>query len=138
MKSMRAIFQSEKLPDNVHLLSKVPQLALLPNVDVFIHHGGLGSVKEALHLCVPTLVYPITPTFDTEGNAARIFYHRLGLRGEISQDSPQQITEKIQELLTNPIYKQNLQAFKEKTKAKYTEERVLALFEELLREPTLI
>jgi UDP:flavonoid glycosyltransferase YjiC (YdhE family) len=137
-KEVRATFQNEKLPDNIHLLSKVPQLDLLQKVEVFIHHGGLGSVKEALHFCVPTLVYPITPTFDTEGNAARIFHHRLGLRGEISQDSPAQIAEKIHELLTNPIYKQNLQAFKEKTAAKYTEERVLVLFEELIGQPTLI
>ncbi|SFF09284.1 glycosyltransferase [Thermoflexibacter ruber] len=137
-KQVRDALQNTELPNNIHLLSKVPQLALLPKVDVFIHHGGLGSVKEALHFQVPTLVYPITPTFDTEGNAARIFYHRLGLRGEISQDSPKEIAEKIQELLTNPLYKQNLQAFKEKTETKYTEERVLTLFEELLREPAWV
>jgi glycosyltransferase involved in cell wall biosynthesis len=137
-KQVREAFQNKKLPHNIHVLSKVPQLELLPQADVFIHHGGLGSVKEALHFQVPTLIYPIFPTFDTEGNAARICYHRLGLRGEISQDSPQEIAEKIQELLTNPLYRQNLQAFKEKTEAKYTEERVLTLFEELMREPAWV
>ncbi|GAB4200414.1 MAG: hypothetical protein OHK0057_31940 [Thermoflexibacter sp.] len=85
-----------------------------------------------MHFQVPTLVYPITPTFDTEGNAARIFHHRLGLRGEINQDNPQEISAKINELLTNPMYKQNLHVFKEKTEEKYIEERVLALLEEIL------
>ncbi len=136
-KGVMAFFQHENLPNNIYLLSKVPQLDLLQKVDLFIHHGGLSSVKEALHFQVPTLVYPITPTYDTEGNAARIFYHRLGLRGEIDGDSPQMIAKKINELLTNPLYKQNLRTFKEKTDAKYTEERVLKLVEEQLKSKKL-
>ncbi|SFF09105.1 glycosyltransferase [Thermoflexibacter ruber] len=128
----------DKTPNNIHLFSQIPQLYILSKTDLFITHGGLNSVKEALHFIVPMLIYPLNWNYDQLGNAARIFYHRLGLRGEISQDSPKEIAEKIQELLTNPIYKQNLQAFKEKTETKYTEERVLTLFEELMREPAWV
>jgi UDP:flavonoid glycosyltransferase YjiC (YdhE family) len=137
-REVRDAFQKIPLGKNIHFLSKVPQLELLPKVDVFITHGGLNSIQEALHFGIPTLNYPLNLDCDHVGNAARIFYHRLGLRGEISQDSPKEIAEKINELLTNPLYKQNLQAFKEKTEVKYTEERVLALFEGLIKESALI
>ncbi len=127
-----------EIPENVNLFIQVPQLHLLSNTDLFVTHGGLNSIKEALYFQVPMLIYPLNLDYDQVGNAARIFHHRLGLRGEIDRDSPQLIAEKIQTLLTNPIYKQNLHAFKEKTEAKYTEERVVKLIEELVREPVLI
>jgi UDP:flavonoid glycosyltransferase YjiC (YdhE family) len=130
-KEVRAFFQTTQLPENIHLLSKVPQLELLPKLDVFITHGGLNSIQEALHFQVPTLNYPLNMDCDHPGNAARISHHSLGLRGEIDKDSPQDISDKIRELLTNPIYKQNLHEFKGKIEANYTEERVLKLFDEL-------
>ncbi|TAG50404.1 MAG: hypothetical protein EAZ29_12610, partial [Runella slithyformis] len=124
--------QIQALPKNTYWFKFVPQLRLLAEVDVFVTHEGLNSIKESLYFCVPMLIYPMYSSTDNIGNAARIFHHRLGLRGEIDSDSPQDIAAKISELLTNPIYRQNLHEFKEKTAANYTEERVLKLLEEVL------
>lgn len=54
-------FNSEKLrnvPPNVHIYKSVPQLEVLKISDVFITHGGMNSVSEALVYGVPMLVIP--------------------------------------------------------------------------------
>ena len=44
-------FNAKKLkniPDNVHIYKSVPQLEVLKIADVFVTHGGMNSVSEAL------------------------------------------------------------------------------------------
>lgn len=65
-----------ELPPNVVVLSRAPQLALLARARVAVHHGGLGSVKEALFHGVPQLVAP--QGYDQPGNAARVAFHGAG------------------------------------------------------------
>ena len=43
---------------NVEVHEEVPQLAVLEHAGVFITHGGLGGVMEALHHGVPMIVVP--------------------------------------------------------------------------------
>ena len=38
-------------------------------------------------MAVPMLAYPFTKSWDSNGNATKIAYHRLGLRGDIRADS---------------------------------------------------
>jgi MGT family glycosyltransferase len=46
------------IPSNFVVAESVPQLALLPSVNVFISHGGLNSVMESLHFGIPLVVIP--------------------------------------------------------------------------------
>ncbi|MEU7823823.1 macrolide family glycosyltransferase [Catellatospora sp. NPDC049133] len=46
------------LPDNVLARRAVPQLEVLARAAVFVTHGGVNSVNEALHAGVPMLVIP--------------------------------------------------------------------------------
>ncbi|MEV4410787.1 macrolide family glycosyltransferase [Catellatospora sp. NPDC049609] len=46
------------LPDNVIALGSVPQLEVLSRAALFVTHGGVNSVNEALHAGVPMLVVP--------------------------------------------------------------------------------
>jgi hypothetical protein len=105
--------------DRVYIFDFVPQLQVLEDADVFITHGGLNSIREAVHTEVPMLLYPIHPEYDPIGNAARIAYHRLGLRGNAVDDTENEIDEKIKELLSNPLYKRNIRNLK-KQDAMYT------------------
>jgi len=57
-------------PANVHLESWYPQPAVLPHVDLFIHHGGNNSFTEALYFGKPALIMPYC--WDGLDNAARI------------------------------------------------------------------
>jgi len=64
-------------PAGTIVVRHAPQLALLRRASVFITHGGLGSVKEALLHAVPMVVCPMVN--DQPGNAARVSYHGLGV-----------------------------------------------------------
>jgi MGT family glycosyltransferase len=46
------------LPPNMEAHRQVPQLAILRKAKLFISHGGLGGILEALSLGVPILAFP--------------------------------------------------------------------------------
>ena len=58
------------VPANVHLESWYPQPAVIPEVDLVIHHGGNNSFNEALYFGKPALIMPYC--WDGLDNAARI------------------------------------------------------------------
>ena len=47
------------LPDHILMVERVPQLALVDQVDAVVTHGGLGTVSEALMAGKPMVVAPI-------------------------------------------------------------------------------
>ena len=57
-------------PDNVHLQNWYPQPAVVPQVDLFIHHGGNNSFNEALYFGKPAIIMPYC--WDGHDNATRI------------------------------------------------------------------
>ena len=48
----------KRVPSNVHIYNRVPQLTVLQMADVFVTHGGMNSVSEALVYGVPMVVIP--------------------------------------------------------------------------------
>ncbi len=79
--------QLSKVPNNVLVYKKVPQLEVLKRCQAIITHGGLNSVLEAIDHKVPLLVYPLNERWDQNGNAARVEYYGVGLRGRMNQTS---------------------------------------------------
>jgi dTDP-L-oleandrosyltransferase len=49
------------LPPNIEAHQYVPQLTILKNAKLFISHGGMGGIMEALSLGVPILAVPQLP-----------------------------------------------------------------------------
>ena len=47
------------LPDNIFVYPSVPQLRVLQRAALFITHGGMNSVNEALYYGVPMLAIPV-------------------------------------------------------------------------------
>jgi hypothetical protein len=47
-----------EVPDNVHVEQFVAQSAVLPLVDLVVHHGGTGTVLGALEVGLPQLLLP--------------------------------------------------------------------------------
>jgi UDP:flavonoid glycosyltransferase YjiC (YdhE family) len=74
-----------------------PQVDLLKHTKLFITHGGLGGIKEAIISGVPMLVIP----FDTDQprNAARVLYHKLGRSCQPSECTPERITQLVRAML---------------------------------------
>jgi UDP:flavonoid glycosyltransferase YjiC (YdhE family) len=121
---------NDELPDNVLFLKSAPQLEILSKASLFITHGGLNSIKEAVYACVPMLVYPLNPKMDQKGNSTRVVFHQLGLRGNLQTDPEELIEKKIDELLQNPMYKQKMQELRIIDRT-YTAERFIELFDTL-------
>lgn len=65
------------LPDNVIIRQSVPQVALLPHVDVFITHAGANSMHESLLFGVPMVCIPCFG--DQPYNASRIVKASAGV-----------------------------------------------------------
>lgn len=90
-----------KNADNVFTFDYLPQQDVLSYTDLFITHGGLGSVKEAFHNNVPMLVVPMNKFIDQNGNAARVKANGLGDFLNIDKYSKTEVKKKIKMLLPN-------------------------------------
>jgi UDP:flavonoid glycosyltransferase YjiC (YdhE family) len=62
--------------NNLMILERVPQRLLLQKASVFITHGGLGGIKEAVMSGTPMVVMP--SLHDQPYNAMRVRFHQLG------------------------------------------------------------
>ena len=58
------------LPDSVRYVSYVPFSELLPRTAAIVHHGGVGTLAQALAAGIPQLVMPMA--YDQPDNAARL------------------------------------------------------------------
>ena len=47
-----------QLPGNVHISRYLPQAALLPTVDVIVHHGGAGTMLTSAAHGIPQVILP--------------------------------------------------------------------------------
>ena len=63
-----------KLPPTVAHFTYVPFSTILPRVALFTHHGGIGTMAQAMRAGVPQLITPFN--FDQPDNASRL--KRLG------------------------------------------------------------
>ena len=111
---IEAILKYTKMPPNFYFFTRVPQLEILKEANLFITHGGLGSIKEAIFMQVPMLVYPLDLCWDQKGNAQKIEFHQIGISGNFKNDGLKEIEEKILKLLREPAYKQNIIALSKK------------------------
>ena len=97
-----------QLPENVFAFSRVPQLKVLQEADCSINHGGIHTINECIHFQVPMLVYSGKRS-DQNGCAARVAFHGLGIMADKDKDQPRDIRTKIQKVLEEPTYRQNIQ-----------------------------
>lgn len=124
------LLKDRKLPENVFIFKTVPHFQVLPKTSLFIMHGGFNSVKESIYAGVPMLVYPVDSRTDQNGNAARIVYHQLGLRGDLLKDSEKDITQKIEQLMTDQVFKKNIEEILKKDQS-YTPANLIDLIKKI-------
>jgi UDP:flavonoid glycosyltransferase YjiC (YdhE family) len=95
-----------ELPTNVVVVPFAPQLALLAKAAVVVTNGGLGTIKECLWFGVPMIVVPCR--WDQPGNAARVVFHRVGLRASIRRANASTLGQLIQECLRSQTIKEGV------------------------------
>jgi len=123
------IDQYKDLPGNVHLEKWYPQPAVIPHVDLFIHHGGNNSFNEALFFGKPAIIMPFC--WDGLDNAARI--HDTGYGEQLPRYSwtDQQLAACIARLLGDTAMKTRLQAIAKHMQAAQGTEKAANILAEI-------
>ncbi|XP_046980307.1 UDP-glucosyltransferase 2-like [Schistocerca americana] len=103
-------FDLESMPNqpaNLKLSKWFPQNDLLnhKNMKLFITHGGLMSIQEAISAGVPLLGIPVFG--DQNANLARAEADGFGMKLRVNELTEESFGRALNELLTNPKYKQN-------------------------------
>ncbi|XP_029971816.1 UDP-glucuronosyltransferase 1-1-like [Salarias fasciatus] len=99
----------ENLPENVKMMSWVPQNDLLahPGARAFITHAGSHGLFEGLCHAVPMLMVPVTG--DQPDNAHKMASRGVGAILNIMSVTTEDIVERLNEIINNTRYKENIQ-----------------------------
>ncbi len=92
--------------ENVICVQEAPQLALLEKASAAVVHGGFNTVKECIYFGVPMVVFPVTS--DQPGNAARVVFHGLGLRGDKEKIKPAELVAQISRVMDEPSFRERI------------------------------
>lgn len=98
-------------PENVYLHNWYPQPAVVPQVDLFLHHGGNNSFNEALYFGKPAIIMPYC--WDGHDNATRIEDTGYGHKLARYDWTEEELIDRIEDCLNNPEMSEKLAAIKE-------------------------
>lgn len=104
-----------EIPDNFFVYSYVPQLEILQRAELFITHGGMNSVNEALYYGVPMLVIPIGN--DQPTVARQIENLHLGKSMDRKNLDAVTLRTASMEILNDTAFRTKLHKFQEKAQA---------------------
>ena len=103
--------QISSLPVNCIVVKNAPQVELLKRSALCITHAGLNTTLEALTQGVPMVAIPVS--IDQPGVAARIAYTKTGAYVPIQEMTDSRLSALIEEVLSNPEYRQNANNMKQ-------------------------
>ncbi len=92
-----------ELPGNFIVRNHVPQLEVLKKADVFISHGGLNSVSEALYFGVPVIALP--QANDQPMVAGQLVKFDAGIQLDMREVTPDILKESVNRILSDIKYK---------------------------------
>lgn len=92
------------VPAHVLLHQSLDQMALLPQVDAVISHGGNNTVNETLAAGKPLLVLPVGG--EQGDNASRVVHLGAGLRAHLTHSTSAEIRQKTLSLLHEPGFRE--------------------------------
>lgn len=99
-----AIFEDSVLPKNARVVDYFPYDAVLAHADVFVSNSGFGGVGHAIANSVPMV--QCGSVFDKGDIGQRVEHSGLGVYLPDESRTPEAIAAAVQELLTQPKYKQ--------------------------------
>jgi MGT family glycosyltransferase len=105
----------------------LPQISILPEVDLVITHGGNNTVTECLHFGKPMVLLPLF--WDQYDNAQRIDETEFGARLDTYEHEPGELRGAIQRLLRDPSVHDRLDAVSRRLRAVAGTERAADVIE---------
>lgn len=121
------IAQLGEIPANINVAQHHPQLAVLPNTDVFITHGGMNSTLEALSHAIPLVVIAQMP--EQTVTAERIAELGIGIALDKFMLTGEDLREAVYRVHNEPGFRQEAAkmqtAIKESGGAKQAADEIL-------------
>jgi UDP:flavonoid glycosyltransferase YjiC (YdhE family) len=119
-----------RLPDNAAGSSFVPQVSLMPEVDLVIHHGGNNTFCECLHFGKPMVVLPLF--WDQYDNAQRAQETGVGVRLDPYRFGEEELLGAIDRLLGDEKVRAGLARASSRIRAGSGTEQIADLVERAL------
>ncbi len=116
-----------ELPDNMVGEEFLPQVSVLPQVDLVITHGGNNTTTESLHFGKPMILLPIF--WDQHDNAQRMHETGFGMRLPTYSFDRRDLWESIDRLLADPDLHDRLAKVSARLQASPGNERAAELIE---------
>lgn len=101
----------EPIPENFSVAQFVPQLSVLKDADVFITHGGMNSISEAVMYGVPMIVVP--NTVEQALNAARVEQLLGGIYLESHKLTVEQLQITADKMIADPAFRTGLERIRQ-------------------------
>ena len=117
------------LPPTVLWMPYVPLRALLPHAAALVHHGGIGTLAEALRAGVPQLVVPLA--YDQFDNGARLEALHAGRMLAGWRARPRALAAVLAQLITAPEIQAGCHAAAQRL-ARADPDRAIDIVEQLL------
>src|SRR5205085_7310297 len=124
------------LPANVHIERYIPQSLLLPHCDLMVMHAGSNSLLAALDHGLPLVLVPlIADQFFNAHIAQRL---QLGQVVQRAQLTPATMRAAVEEVLGNPLYRQNVGRLRAEMRALPDQQYAVQLVEQVAAERTAV
>lgn len=94
----------QNLPSNVRHVDYAPFSQLLPRCAALVHHGGIGTISQALRSGIPQLIKPMA--HDQFDNAVRVERLEVGLTIKDNAYNPSKVAKQLRKLLKEPSIKE--------------------------------
>ncbi|WP_157950012.1 nucleotide disphospho-sugar-binding domain-containing protein [Vallitalea okinawensis] len=92
---------------NILVVEHLPSHKIMPMVDIAIIHGGQGSVQTAIESGTPIIGIPLH--MEQGLNVVIVERNGAGIMQSKNSVTPDEIRDKIQQILNNESYKENMQ-----------------------------
>ena len=102
-------------PENFQIAPYVKQFEVLPRTNVFVTHGGMGSVMESLYYGVPMVVVP--QQVEQARNAQRIEELGLGIALDQKELTAEALCAAVERVYSDPTFYERVQAMKQMARA---------------------
>uniref|UniRef100_A0A1A9WJX2 UDP-glucuronosyltransferase n=1 Tax=Glossina brevipalpis TaxID=37001 RepID=A0A1A9WJX2_9MUSC len=124
-------FENESIlnkPNNIMIKSWLPQSDILAheNIKVFITHGGLLGTQEGVHHAVPMLGMPIY--CDQHLNMKKAVLGGYAINLHFQSITEEVLKNSLEELLYNPIYRNNIEKISQIFKDRPISARDMAMY----------